>query len=406
MEEVTTETRQLNPRSHPEKKIKYVDVSAVSNETLAIEGFAEYSGSDAPSRARKEILSEDVIFATVRPSLKRIAMVPQSLNGQLCSTAFCVVRANPDVADPSFLFYSISSDSFVNRVTTFQRGISYPAVTDRVVLSEKIRLPPLKDQRAIASILTKVRNSLGASREVLKSAKGLRRALLTSQFRRSESTVQPSAVEGATELGKLPSGWHVSTLEEVFDIQQGKALSPGARVGKSPRPFLRTANVLWGRVDTKTIDRMDFSEEEANLYALRKGDLLVCEGGDIGRTAIWTGEVDPCYYQNHLHRLRPKTDRTIALFYMYWMDAAINVYGLYIGQGNRTTIPNLSKGRLSSFAVPVPPTEDQVRIASQLTVVDEKIKAEEARLHHLQDLYQTLLHELLSGKRRLVGAAG
>lgn len=172
-----------------------------------------------------------------------------------------------------------------------------------------------------------------------------------------------------SEIGTLPHGWTTATLGELFDIQQGKALSPASRTGISPHPFLRTANVRWGRVDTTSVDKMDFDEEEVRFYALKPGDLLVCEGGDIGRTAMWNGEMNSCCYQNHLHRLRPKDNRAVPAFYMYWMDAAINLFGLYVGLGNKTTIPNLSKGRLASFVVPVPSKSEQRQIIQILSTI-------------------------------------
>ncbi|MEJ5349866.1 MAG: restriction endonuclease subunit S [Desulfosoma sp.] len=101
-----------------------------------------------------------------------------------------------------------------------------------------------------------------------------------------------------TELGPLPEEWRVVRLGEVFEIQQGKSLSPKSRSGSPMRPFLRTANVLWGRVDLSTLDYMHFEEAEERKLGLKAGDLLVCEGGDIGRTAIWNRQIGACYYQN------------------------------------------------------------------------------------------------------------
>jgi len=171
-----------------------------------------------------------------------------------------------------------------------------------------------------------------------------------------------------TEIGLLPREWGLGTLGDIFYVQQGKALSPKSRQGISPRPFLRTANVLWGHLNLSTVDKMDFSEEEAARLALKPGDLLVCEGGDIGRTAMWHGELPACYYQNHIHRLRPKTDNASPEYYMYWMQAALLLLDLYLGQANRTTIPNLSGARLKSFVVPVPPVVEQKKIAAVLSL--------------------------------------
>src|SRR2546426_12596444 len=105
-------------------------------------------------------------------------------------------------------------------------------------------------------------------------------------------------------LRQMPADWRIVRIDDLFAIKQGKQVSAKLRVGDRQRPFLRTKNVYWGRLDLTELDAMHFSEEEEQQLRLLPGDLLTCEGGWVGRTAIWNGEVPGCLYQNHLHRLR------------------------------------------------------------------------------------------------------
>ena len=159
--EVVEKTKQIDPRKKPEWFFKYVDVSSVDNELLRITSYQNFAGKEAPSRARKQIDAGDVLFATVRPYLKRIAIVPPELDGHICSTAFCVLRAKNEI-DACYLFFAVAHEPFVQRVAEHQRGSSYPAVTDQDVLREVIPLPPLDEQREIARILQAVDAKIAA----------------------------------------------------------------------------------------------------------------------------------------------------------------------------------------------------------------------------------------------------
>ncbi|MCY4042386.1 MAG: restriction endonuclease subunit S, partial [Candidatus Dadabacteria bacterium] len=131
---------------------------------------------------------------------------------------------------------------------------------------------------------------------------------------------------------------------------------------------------------------------------LKQNDLLVCEGGDIGRTAIWKGEIEECYYQNHIHRLRAKDGDIDPVFYMYWFQFAIQMKSIYGTFGNRTTIPNLSGKTLSKFALPTPALPEQKRIAETLRTIDRKVEHHENKKATLQDFFKVALNNLMKGE--------
>lgn len=158
-----------------------------------------------------------------------------------------------------------------------------------------------------------------------------------------------------SEIGSFPSQWTVDRVDFAFDIQQGKQVSKGNRAGNNQRPFLRTKNVFWNRLELTELDQMNFSDKEETRLELKRGDLLVCEGGSIGRTALWNGEVDGCLYQNHLHRLRAKSGKADPQFGVYWLWYAFDIAKLYFGRGNVTTIPNLSQSKLAELPMAFPP---------------------------------------------------
>jgi len=153
IKDVVLDTEQNDPSKIPLQEIKYIDVSSISNEFLKIIEYKTYLGKDAPSRARKILKENDVIFATVRPYLRRIAFITGEYNGFYGSTAFCVLRPNVKKIFPYFLFYYVSTDKFVYKVSGYQTGSGYPAITDDHIKNERIPLPPLPEQQEIAEIL-------------------------------------------------------------------------------------------------------------------------------------------------------------------------------------------------------------------------------------------------------------
>lgn len=200
-----------------------------------------------------------------------------------------------------------------------------------------------------------------------------------------------------TELGVFPTDWRVDRFDSIFDVQQGKQVSKGNRVGKNQRPFLRTKNVSWNGLDLADLDEMHFSEADESRLALKPDDLLICEGGDIGRTTIWRGVIADCYYQNHLHRARIRDPKAAdAQFVLFWLWYAFEFGHLYFGRGNVTTIPNLSQSKLRELPLVIPPLAEQRKIAGVLGLVQRAMEQQERLIALTTELKKALLHQLFT----------
>jgi type I restriction enzyme S subunit len=191
--------------------------------------------------------------------------------------------------------------------------------------------------------------------------------------------------------------WPLRPLGELFDISAGKTMSAAARAGTNKIPFLRTSNVFWDRLDLSSLDEMSVPQHELPEKLLEPGDLLVCEGGEIGRAAIWDGSVERITFQNHLHRLRPKRDDVEPRFYVFFLQSAFTQLGIFEGAGNKTTIPNLSRNRLAALMVPHPLLEDQQYVVRVLDTVREAMALQEKRQDLLTELFSGSLFTLITG---------
>ena len=120
--DVTISAPTWNRRLDPRPSIRYVDVSAISRDELRIVSEALYSANNAPSRARKIVATGDTIFATVRPTLRRIAQIPASLDGEIVSTAFCVLRPDTTMINSDYLYFATQLRPVLEGVAALESG--------------------------------------------------------------------------------------------------------------------------------------------------------------------------------------------------------------------------------------------------------------------------------------------
>jgi type I restriction enzyme S subunit len=174
-------------------------------------------------------------------------------------------------------------------------------------------------------------------------------------------------------------------LISVAEVQLGKMLSPKAKTGKHYFRYLRNTNVQWGRFEISDVAQMDFSEVEREKFELRFGDLLVCEGGEPGRCAVWRNEIANCYYQKALHRVRPQEGKSDSEFLSFWIRHQA-ITGAFDDQNAKTTIAHLPQVRLEQLLVPSFNVDQQRQIAVRLKAqLSEVEAARQAALAQLRD---------------------
>ena len=167
--------------------------------------------------------------------------------------------------------------------------------------------------------------------------------------------------DNAHDTNQLPSSWCWTTLGCIFQHNTGKALNKSDVKQGSLKKYLTTSNVYWNSFDFTDVKQMYFKDSELEKCTVSKGDLLVCEGGDIGRAAIWDLNYDICI-QNHIHRLRAKGEINPVLFmYVLMLYKWTNkIKGKGIG------LQGLSSGLLDKLVVPLPPYNEQIRIVGKI----------------------------------------
>ena len=155
---------------------------------------------------------------------------------------------------------------------------------------------------------------------------------------------------------EIPDSWFWCRLGEIFQHNTGKALNGSNQSGELLE-YITTSNLYWSRFELEKLRSMYFTETEIEKCTIKQGDLLVCEGGDIGRAAIWDYDYD-MRIQNHIHRLRPYVE--ICIKYFYYLFYFYKKTGMIGGKG--IGIQGLSSNALHQILFPIPPLNEQYRI--------------------------------------------
>ncbi len=227
-------------------------------------------------------------------------------------------------------------------------------------------------------------------------------------FIRGEFTRSSTRHECKLEwIERLPDHWGTPWLGADWEVQLGKMLNSEASAGQTQYPYLRNANVQWDEILLDDLSTMNFNESERDQYDLMRDDLLVCEGGEVGRSAIWPGHPADVFYQKALHRLRPLGQGN-PRFLMYCLRAAafMNVFTV---QGNESTIPHLTREKLREHRFPRPPLEEQADIVQALDARLARTSGITIRLVRqielLQERRQALITAAVTGELEIPGVA-
>ena len=366
-------TEQVTPDA--EAEFIYVDIASVDRETKKITSPQRMLGKDAPSRARKLIKTGDTIVSTTRPNLNAVALVDQTLDGQIASTGFDVLRA-PGL-DPRWLGYLVRTSAFVDAMSSLVQGALYPAIRGKDVRSFTAPIAPEKEQKRVADKLDTVLTRVDAVNTRL-----ARVAPLLKRFRQS--------VLAAATSGRLTEDWRggraVNETWRVIPLGKYVENHDGARVpiSETLRTERRGAYPYYGA--SGVIDTIDgFTHEGKFVLIGEDGANLVTRSKPIAFIA--TGKI---WVNNHAHVLKCKegaSDEYLA-YYINSIDLTPYVSG--------SAQPKLNQKNLNTIPVPVPPTEEQTEIVRRVETLFAFADRLEARLAQAQTAATRLTPALLA----------
>ncbi len=333
-----------------------------------------------------------IIFAKVGAALllnkRRILTRPSCIDNNMMGFM-------PKKGNLKFLFYWMCSLDF----GFFANPGAIPSLNEGQLRVLPIPLPPVTEQNVIADFLDRETAKIDAlitkQEQLIKLLQEKRAALITNAVTKGLDLDVPMKDSGVEWLGEVPAHWIVLPLKRRFEVRLGKMLQNEPRTPSDEHlPYLRAANITWGGVVTYDIKKMWFSQKEKQIYALQKFDLLISEGGDVGRSALWKNEIDKCYIQNAINRVRSLGEDDTAFLY-YWMFMLKHT-GYIDMMCSKATISHFTAEKVEVVPVIFPSPKEQALIIEYLNKEMDKINVLIDKIKEVMEFFKEYRTALIS----------
>jgi type I restriction enzyme, S subunit len=277
-------------------------------------------------------------------------------------------------------------------------GVGVPGLNREIAYREKVFHPENKDeQRRIAYVLSAIQTAIEQQTRMIALTRELKSALMSKLF--TEGLGGEKQKE--TEIGLVPESWYVLPLDELLTRTQYGLSIRGQETGAYG--ILRMTNQVDGKITTEKMQFVDISKKQFESHKLQKGDILFNRTNSfelVGRTAIF--DIDDDYvFASYLIRLNTDKKKLNPFFLNHFLNWEESQKRLKSIASRAVSQSNISATRLRTFHVPMPPLEAQKEIISNIDTVIEKIKFHQQKKQLLEELFRTLLHQLMTGQTRV-----
>ncbi|EHA5321832.1 restriction endonuclease subunit S [Campylobacter upsaliensis] len=331
-----------------------------------------------------------------------------TLTTGIVSPAYIVAIPNEKIL-PNFVSYLFKSKIMIGEFDKNSYGLCLDMNNLRYddFRNIKIPLPPLQEQKEIAEFLDskceKIQNYIDKKQKLITLLQEKKQALINEAVTKGLNPNIESKNSGIEYLGLIPHHWEVKKLKYVGKVVLGKMLCNEHQKGYSHCYYLKSKNLQWLNVEVSQIEKMWFSEYEKSLYRIKKDDLLVSEGGEVGKTCIWNNELAECYIQNSVHKITLNKFNNAKFFlYLFFTYGKLGVFDSVV---SRVSIAHLVLEKLVNVDMVVPPLQEQKQIANFLDEKCEKINSAiektKRQITLIKEYKNTLINEAVCGRIRV-----
>ncbi|MBE9013478.1 restriction endonuclease subunit S [Pseudanabaenaceae cyanobacterium LEGE 13415] len=387
------------------------------------------------------------IIVSCSGTVGKISVLPETAEKGIINQALLKISLDQRIVHTNYFIYLFNSDFFQNIFLGNTRGSAMQNIASVKALKQaELLLPPIAEQKRIVAKIEELRSRTQKAREALEVIPRLCdrfrqsvlaaafRGDLTADWREENPDVEPAEAllerfrkerydrwkseriskgkkpdpaqykkpkpVDSSERPTLPIQWTWATVEELAETSLGKMLDQGKEKKGQSFHYLRNINVRWNHIDTTDLLQMYFEEDELERYSVKFGDILICEGGEPGRAAVWTGNSDAFKYQKALHRVRPFLPlESLWLIYHLKFEAGTGALEQYF---TGTTIRHFTGVALARYSVRLPSLAEQkeiiLRIQKLFAIIDRIQHQYEASARRLEKLDRAILTKAFRGE--------
>ena len=372
--------------------VPVVNPANIVNGAICTDKIMYISSAKAQELSKYLLSSGDILLAR-RGDLSKCAIITNNNVGWLCGTGSFVMHLC--LVESSYFQYIYATQYIQSLLNTASVGATMDNLNQDAFSNILIPIPPQNEQQRIIKetrhwfdLIDSINNSKQELIEVIGATKSkildlaIHGKLVPQDPNDKPASellkrISPHAVPCDTShYENLPKTWCVAHMGDVYNHTTGKALKKTDSTGEL-RQYITTSNVYWNIFDFTEVRSMYFTKKELDKCTAHKGDLLVCNGGDVGRAAIWDYDYDICY-QNHISRLRPISDDIVFNPFYSYLFRYLKDKGQLNGKG--VAITSLSAVDIQSLPIPLPPLFEQKRIVERIETIFAQLDSITAEL--------------------------
>ncbi len=362
-----------NPTYWKNPSRKWISIGDLSHSGKFISKTKEWISEEAVRNSGIKEIPANTVVMSFKLSIGKTAITAEPMFSNEAIMSF----RDKHVVDilPDYIYYMFSGLDWNKGTNKAVKG----KTLNKTTLSRfKIKVHNIHEQRKIVNILDKVCDIIKIKKDQL----GLLEDLAKSRF-----------FEMFGDIVRNEKGWPVFRMDTITTSRLGKMLDSKKQTGEYRFPYLANVNVQWFHFDLSDLKEMDFNEDDQKEFELKDGDLLVCEGGEIGRCAVWHDQIQPCYFQKALHRIRCNKSVVLPEYLSWWFRESCDRNAFQRIVGGKATIAHLPGEKLKKLEVVVPSLSLQrqfvlfVKKVSELTIIIQQ------SLDKTQLLFDSLLQK-------------